>query len=104
MNPTVVFDTKPYDREALLQAPGGSELNWHFMECRLSAETASAARGAKSICIFVNDRADRPCLKALSDLGVRHIALRCAGFNCVDLAAAREFGIRVTRVPAYSPH
>jgi D-lactate dehydrogenase len=52
----------------------------------------------------VNDRADRPCLEALAGLDVKHIALRCAGFNGVDLAAAKELGFSVTRVPAYSPY
>lgn len=56
------------------------------------------------MCIFVNDRADRPCLERLQSIGVKHIALRCAGFNGVDLAAAKELGISVTRVPAYSPY
>jgi D-lactate dehydrogenase len=101
---TVVFDTKPYDREQLQRASADTDIQWHFMECRLSADTAAAAHGAQAVCIFVNDRADRPCLEALAGLGVKHIALRCAGFNCVDLAAAKEFGLAVTRVPAYSPH
>src|SRR5215475_14631925 len=100
---TVVFDTKPYDREYLGRAATG-EIQWSFKEFRLNAETAVAAQGAKAVCIFVNDRADRPALEALSSLGVKHIALRCAGFNSVDLAAAKELGLSVTRVPAYSPH
>jgi D-lactate dehydrogenase len=101
---TVVFDTKPYDREPLQQADAGGAIDWRFMEFRLSAETAKAAEGATAACIFVNDRADRPCLEALAALGVKHLALRCAGFNGVDLAAAKELGLSVTRVPAYSPH
>jgi len=52
----------------------------------------------------VNDRVDRPCLEALKKLGIKHIALRCAGFNSVDLTAAKELGFSVTRVPAYSPY
>jgi D-lactate dehydrogenase len=52
----------------------------------------------------VNDRVDRPCLEALAKLGIRHVALRCAGFNSIDVAAAKEIGISATRVPAYSPH
>ena len=100
---TVVFDTKPYDREYLRRA-ANCEIEWSFKEFRLNAETAVAAQGAKAVCIFVNDRADRPALEALSSLGVKHIALRCAGFNSVDLAAANELGLSVTRVPAYSPY
>jgi D-lactate dehydrogenase len=100
---TVVFDTKPYDRAPLQRASAGHEIEWRFMDCRLSTETAAAAHGARAVCIFVNDRADRRCLSALGALGVKHVALRCAGFNGIDLAAAKELGLSVTRVPAYSP-
>lgn len=101
---TVVFDTKPYDREPLQLASQSKGVDWHFMECRLSAETAAAAQGATAVCTFVNDRVDRPCLEALVKLGVKHVALRCAGFNSIDLPAAREVGISASRVPAYSPY
>jgi D-lactate dehydrogenase len=101
---TAVFDTKPYDREALQRASAGAPVEWRFLDFRLSEETAAAAQGAQAVCIFVNDLADRPCLETLCGLGVKHLALRCAGFNGVDLAAARESGISVTRVPAYSPY
>src|SRR5215468_8354157 len=74
------------------------------MECRLTPETVTAARGAQAVCIFVNDRADGDSLEALGSLGVKHVALRCAGFNAVDLAAAKKLGLSVTRVPAYSPY
>jgi hypothetical protein len=66
---TVVFDTKLYDREPLQRASAGLGIEWRFMDCRLNTETAAAAHGAKAICIFVNDRADRPCLEALAKLG-----------------------------------
>jgi D-lactate dehydrogenase len=101
---TVVFDTKPYDREAFQRASSNDAIAWRFFDSRLSVETAPAARGARAVCIFVNDRADRQCLGALHSLGVEHVALRCAGFNGVDLAAAKELGLSVTRVPAYSPY
>ena len=104
MMTTVVFDTKPYDREALQLGSEGGGIDWRFMDCRLSTETVATAQGAQAICIFVNDRADRPCLEALANLGVRHIALRCAGYNGVDVAAAKTLGLTVTRVPAYSPY
>ena len=68
---TVVFDTKPYDRESLQRAASASQIDWLFMDCRLSPETAAAARGAKAVCIFVNDHADRPSLEVLASLGVR---------------------------------
>jgi D-lactate dehydrogenase len=101
---TVVFDTKPYDRAPLQRASAGLDIEWRFMDCRLSAETATAARGARAICTFVNDRLDRSCLEVLAGLGVKHVALRCAGFNSIDLTAAKELGFAVTRVPAYSPY
>lgn len=104
MMQTAVFDTKPYDREPLQLASAGLDIEWRFLDCRLTVETAAAAHGAHAVCTFVNDRLDRPCLEALAKLGVRHIALRCAGFNSIDLAAAREIGFTVTRVPAYSPY
>ena len=100
----VVFDTKPYDREALQRAAAGLGIEWRFMDCRLSAETAAAAHGALAVCTFVNDCVDRPCLEELAKLGVKHVALRCAGFNSIDLTAAKELGFSVTRVPAYSPY
>src|SRR3954462_11839566 len=102
--PTVVFDTKGYDRASFQRAASTGEIEWRFLEMRLSAETAPLAQGARAACVFVNDHADRAALKILLALGVRHIALRCAGFNSVDLPTAKELGIAVTRVPAYSPY
>jgi D-lactate dehydrogenase len=101
---TVVFDTKPYDREHFEHAARELDIDWLFMECRLSAATALSAQGAHAVCTFVNDQLDRPCLEALRRLGVKHLALRCAGFNSVDLPVAKELGFSVTRVPAYSPY
>ena len=101
---TTVFDTKPYDRELRQHTPAESGIEWRFMDCRLSAETAPAAHGSQAICIFVNDKANRACLEILWNLGVKHIGLRCAGFNCIDLVAAKALGFSVTRVPAYSPY
>ena len=101
--PTVVFDTKPYDRDSLGRAANAA-IDWRFMEFRLSAETAVAAKDARAVCIFVNDRADRAALEVLHSLGIRHVALRCAGFNSVDIDAAKQLGMSVTRVPAYSPY
>lgn len=103
--PTIaVYDTKPYDREFMMAAAEAGHVDWVFHEFRLTADTAATARGATVVCGFVNDRIDRGCLETLADAGIRHVALRCAGFNNVDLDAARELGIAVTRVPAYSPH
>lgn len=99
-----VFDTKPYDLEYFNQAVGAERVTWRFHEFRLCSETAATAKGAQAVCIFVNDQIDRACLESLAILGVKLIALRCAGFNNVDMVAAREHGLVVVRVPAYSPH
>jgi D-lactate dehydrogenase len=101
---TAVFDTKPYDRTYLSQAEGANRIRWRFHDFRLGPETAFAAEGARAVCVFVNDVADRAVLKSLAQMGVKLIALRCAGYNNVDLEAARELGLPVVRVPAYSPH
>jgi D-lactate dehydrogenase len=99
-----LFDAKSYDREYFENAVGRGDIAWHYHEFRLSADTASLASGRDAVCVFVNDNVDRDCLSELAKVGVRHVALRCAGFNNVDIAAAAELGIAVTRVPAYSPH
>lgn len=98
------FDTKPYDREHFLQSASAQVVDLRFLEHHLNADTASTAEGCTAACAFVNDRIDRPCLEALARVGVRLVALRCAGFNNLDLQAARELGITAVRVPAYSPH
>ena len=75
-----------------------------FLEPRLSVETARLAAGIPAVCAFVNDELGRATLEILAGGGTRLIALRSAGFNNVDLAAAAELGLRVVRVPAYSPY
>jgi D-lactate dehydrogenase len=99
-----LFDAKPYDRDFFGLNPGHKEIRWRFHEFRLSSETAELARGAQAVCVFVNDRVDQPCLETLAKLEVKLVALRCAGFNNVDLKAAKTLKLPVTRVPAYSPH
>jgi D-lactate dehydrogenase len=101
---TAIFDTKPYDREYLTHAPSAHSISWRFHEFRLSLDTASIATGARAVCLFVNDCADRPVLTILQQHGIKLIAMRCAGYNNVDLTAAKQLGISVVRVPAYSPH
>ncbi|MGE0221609.1 MAG: 2-hydroxyacid dehydrogenase, partial [Acetobacteraceae bacterium] len=100
-----VFSTKPYDRRFLDAAngAGGGRHRLLYLEPRLSPETAVLARGAGTVCAFVNDAADAATLQALAAAGTGLIALRSAGFNNVDLAEARRLGIAVARVPAYSP-
>jgi D-lactate dehydrogenase len=99
-----VFDTKPYDRDYLSRAVGSNEVSWHFHDFRLVAETAITAKGAQAVCVFVNDVVDHDVLEQLAGMGVGMVALRCAGFNNVDLEAAKQLKIAVTRVPSYSPH
>jgi len=99
----VVYDTKRYDREYLSAEADTHGIEWEYQEFRLSAQTARTAEGAAAVCAFVNDNLDGACLEQLAKQGVKHIALRCAGYNNVDLGAAGRLGMRVTRVPAYSP-
>ena len=98
-----VFSAKKYDRE-FLGAANGSRHELQFLEPRLTVETAGLAAGFGAVCVFVNDRADRPVLTTLASLGIRLLALRCAGYNNVDLKAAAECGFTVVRVPGYSPY
>lgn len=99
----VVYDSRPYDREHL-EVAAGDRIAWRFLDFRLTPETAALAQGAQAVCVFVNDCLDRLCLEALAAAGVKLVALRCTGFNHVDVAAAKTLGLTVTRVPVYSPH
>jgi D-lactate dehydrogenase len=99
-----VFSAKPYDMRALAEAAEGKALALRFLPVRLAPETAPLAEGAEAVCAFVNDHLDAETLGALARAGVRLVAMRCAGTNNVDLAAAEAAGIAVARVPAYSPH
>lgn len=98
------YDAKPYDQEFFLIAAEPDALEIEFHSFRLSRSTAPAAAGCPVVCVFVNDQVDHPCLEALAREGVQLIALRCAGFNQVDLKTAASLGMRIVRVPAYSPH
>ncbi len=100
----IVFSTKSYDRDFLTAANRDRGHEMSFIEAKLSQETVVLAKGFDCICAFVNDQLDVPVLQRLAEQGVRLIALRCAGFNNVDLSTAARLGIRVVRVPAYSPH
>lgn len=98
-----VFDTHSFDRQALEAANAGARHEMFFLEPRLTAETAQLASGCAAVCSFVNDRIDSRTIDVLARGGTKLIALRSAGYNHVDLAAARAAGIAVVRVPAYSP-
>ncbi|MGD9720717.1 MAG: 2-hydroxyacid dehydrogenase [Pirellulales bacterium] len=99
-----VFSTRSYDREFLEPVFAGSPHELTFFTPRLTAEVVPLAVGYPAVCVFVQDVLDRAVLASLAAGGTRLVALRCAGFNNVDLAAAAEFGIAVVRVPAYSPY
>ncbi len=99
-----LFSAKSYDREFFAAAAEGSGHHVRYVDATLSVDTASLAAGADAVCIFVNDRCDAAAVDTLADAGVTAIALRCAGFNNVDLPAAERRGLAVVRVPAYSPH
>lgn len=99
-----MFGTRPYDRESFERNGRESGIRFCFHRSELNADSALLAHGADGVCIFVNDTADAATIERLASLGVRLIALRCAGFNNVDLRAAGRYGVPVVRVPAYSPH
>jgi D-lactate dehydrogenase len=98
-----VFSTKKYDR-AFLDRANAQRHELHFLEPHLDENTAALTRGRNAVCAFVNDKLDAAVLQLLADEGIRLIALRCAGFNNVDMPVAQRLGITVARVPAYSPH
>jgi D-lactate dehydrogenase len=98
----VIFSARPHDRRFLDAANAGRH-NLSYFEAHLSQDSAPMAARAEVVCAFVNDCLDRPTLHALAQGGTRLIALRCTGFNNVDLAAAQELGLSIARVPAYSP-
>lgn len=99
-----VFSTKRWVKESFDTANHEHEHTIRYLDTRLERDTAALAEGSEAVCIFVNDNADRATIDALAARGVRMIALRCAGFNNVDLRAAEDNRIVVARVPAYSPH
>jgi D-lactate dehydrogenase len=99
-----VFDAKSYDKDTFnkMNERYGFELTFH--KEHLDRSNVVLAGGADAVCIFVNATADAYVIDKLHSLGVKLIALRCAGFNNVDMVAAAEKGIKVVRVPGYSPH
>ena len=99
-----VFDTHRYDQEALAAANVDHGHELVFFEARLNSSTAVLARDFRAVCSFVNDRLDKETLGALRQGGTDTIALRSAGYNHVDVAAAEALGMTVVRVPEYSPH
>jgi len=105
MTPIVTFfGTQPYERESFDALNRDFGFEFRYFKGHLNRQTAVATHGSQAACIFVNDTADAEVIRQLARNGVRLLALRCAGYNNVDLEAAHACGIPVVRVPAYSPY
>lgn len=100
----VFFSTKPYDEDFFESSNQNFGHQLRFLEPRLVSETANLVNDESVVCVFVNDTLDKDVLTKLKDRGVKLIAMRCAGYNNVDVKAAHELGIKVVLVPAYSPN
>ena len=98
-----IYSTKSYDRKYIELINAKYNFDLEFFDFMLNESTVRLAEHCEVVCIFVNDNGSRKVLEKLAALGVKIVALRCAGFNNVDLKAAQELGIQVVRVPAYSP-
>ncbi|MEP2237166.1 MAG: 2-hydroxyacid dehydrogenase [Maribacter sp.] len=98
-----VFSTKSYDQEYFEKYNTAYEYNFSFFETALNPDTAKLSADCDVVCVFVNDLVNEETIKILSSNGIKLIALRCAGYNNVDLDAAKKANIKVVRVPAYSP-
>ncbi len=99
----VCYDAHTFEKEFLLNAAAGKH-EIRFLKLQLTPETVDLAHDAEAVLLFVNDEGSAPILEKLHALGIRYIALRSAGYNHIDLAKAKELGMRVANVPAYSPY
>lgn len=104
MSKIAFFDTRSYDKEAFTKENEKFGYEIDFFDFKLNEKTALTAKGFDAVCVFVNDVVNADVISILKNCGIKIILLRCAGFNNVDLAAAEKAGIKVVRVPAYSPH
>ncbi|SFH58970.1 2-hydroxyacid dehydrogenase [Modicisalibacter xianhensis] len=102
-----VYSAQPYDRQYLEEVRAAhfaeAGIEWRFQAATLNAGTVALAQDSEAVCVFVNDVLDAGVLEALAREGVKAVVLRCAGYNNVDLDAAKRLGLFVARVPAYSP-
>lgn len=98
-----VFSTKSYDRTYLDKCNGNNAFQLTYFDASLNADTANLTVGFEAVCVFVNDKLDKTVIEKIAHNGIKIIALRCAGFNNIDLEAARLNQVKVVRVPAYSP-
>lgn len=99
----VFFDTKPYDKAAFDRCKEEYGVTVKYYETKLTEDTVALAKGADAVCVFVNDTVNAAVIDGLCSLGVKVVALRCAGFNNVDMRYAHD-RIHILRVPAYSPY
>ena len=108
-NHIAFFSTRPYEQVVFSQllenhnSANNQSIKGTFFEHPLNPSTAISCKGYSDVVVFVNDDVNAATIKVLKDCGVKHIALRCAGYNNVDVSAAAEANITVSRVPAYSP-
>ena len=97
-----MFSSRSYDIQhfkPLISAP----MSINFFDTQLNSQTAALAAGYDAVCAFVTDDLSEPVLTQLHELGIKYIAMRCAGFNNIDLFCAKALGMTIVRVPAYSP-
>lgn len=100
----LMFSAKPYDKRFFEQVNNEYQYEIDFLESHLDPITARLAKDYDGVCAFVNDTLNRETLEVLAQEKVKFISMRCAGFNNVDIKAAKEFSIPIMRVPAYSPY
>lgn len=103
MKKIAFFDSKPYDRESFDRVNNG-RYEIKYFETRLSSAALPLLEGCDAVCAFVNAEIDRAVIEGITQRGIKVLAMRCAGYNNVDFAAAYELGLTVVRVPAYSPY
>lgn len=97
------FDAKDYDEQSFIRSNGNDEFEIKYLETRLTEDTVKLAEGSDAVCVFVNDDVNANVIDALYEMGVKLVALRCAGYNNVDIEHA--YGkVHIVRVPAYSPY
>lgn len=100
----VFYGSRPYDQDSFNSKNTDDEFDFKFFTGHINKDNVVLAKGSDAVCVFVNDVVDENIMHLLAENGVRMLALRCAGFNNVDLAAAAKYGITVARVPDYSPY
>lgn len=100
----VFYGSRPYDQDSFNSKNPDGGFDFKFFTGHINKDNVVLAKGSDAVCVFVNDVVDENIMHLLAENGVRMLALRCAGFNNVDLAAAAKYGITVARVPDYSPY